>query len=75
MTASTRDLRPGALPDAESARAARDTEALTGNDAGNDAGNAPMLAVDKRFGYESCATETDCTKKLTKRRTKELETA
>ncbi|MEU7601730.1 hypothetical protein AB0B78_40310 [Streptomyces sp. NPDC040724] len=71
MTASTRDLHPGALSDAESARAAGDTEAFTANDAGN----APMLAVNKRFGYESCATETDCTKKLTKRRTKELETA
>ncbi|WP_404960907.1 GNAT family N-acetyltransferase [Streptomyces sp. 147326] len=53
------------------ARAAGYTEAFTGNDAGN----APMLAVNKWLGYEICATETRYTKKLTKRRTKELETA
>ncbi|WP_215450761.1 GNAT family N-acetyltransferase [Streptomyces sp. ATCC 21386] len=35
------------------ARAAGCTEAFTGNDAGND----PMLAVNKWFGYEVCATE------------------
>ncbi|MFJ3965978.1 GNAT family N-acetyltransferase [Streptomyces sp. NPDC090036] len=31
---------------------------------GNDAGNAPMLAVNEWFGYEICATETRFTKKL-----------
>ncbi|MEV6951924.1 GNAT family N-acetyltransferase [Streptomyces sp. NPDC051183] len=36
------------------ARAAGYTEAFTGNDTGN----APMLAVNQRFGYEICATET-----------------
>jgi RimJ/RimL family protein N-acetyltransferase len=35
------------------ARAAGLTEALTGNDYGNE----PMLAVNKWFGYEICATE------------------
>lgn len=35
------------------ARAAGYTEAFTGNDAGNE----PMLAVNKWFGYEICATE------------------
>ncbi|WP_371581330.1 GNAT family N-acetyltransferase [Streptomyces sp. NBC_01314] len=35
------------------ARAAGYTEAFTGNDAGN----GPMLAVNKWFGYEVCATE------------------
>ena len=35
------------------ARAAGFTEALTGNDAGNE----PMLAINKWFGYEVCATE------------------
>ncbi|MFI0514722.1 GNAT superfamily N-acetyltransferase [Streptomyces canus] len=35
------------------ARAAGCTEALTGNDAGNE----PMLAINKWFGYEICATE------------------
>ncbi|MGW1672127.1 GNAT family N-acetyltransferase [Streptomyces sp. NPDC002324] len=35
------------------ARAAGCTEAFTGNDAGN----GPMLAVNKWFGYEICATE------------------
>ncbi|MFJ3564908.1 GNAT family N-acetyltransferase [Streptomyces diastaticus] len=35
------------------ARAAGLREAFTGNDAGN----APMLAVNRRFGYEICATE------------------
>ncbi|MFJ9539363.1 GNAT family N-acetyltransferase [Streptomyces sp. NPDC101225] len=35
------------------ARAAGYTQALTGNDAGND----PMLAINKWFGYEICATE------------------
>ncbi|GEC06681.1 N-acetyltransferase [Streptomyces spinoverrucosus] len=35
------------------ARAAGYTEAFTGNDAGND----PMLAINKSFGYEICATE------------------
>lgn len=35
------------------ARAAGYTEAFTGNDAGNE----PMLAINKWFGYEICATE------------------
>ncbi|MFF1698581.1 GNAT family N-acetyltransferase [Streptomyces sp. NPDC058257] len=35
------------------ARAAGCTEAFTGNDAGNE----PMLAINKWFGYEICATE------------------
>jgi hypothetical protein len=35
------------------ARAAGHTEAFTGNDAGND----PMIAINKWFGYEICATE------------------
>ncbi|NBM17195.1 GNAT family N-acetyltransferase [Streptomyces sp. GC420] len=35
------------------ARAAGFTEAFTGNDAGN----GPMLAINKWFGYEVCATE------------------
>ncbi|HEY9370915.1 GNAT family N-acetyltransferase [Streptomyces sp.] len=35
------------------ARAAGCTEAFTGNDTGND----PMLAINKWFGYEVCATE------------------
>ncbi|MYR40696.1 GNAT family N-acetyltransferase [Streptomyces sp. SID5910] len=35
------------------ARAAGRTEAFTGNDAGN----GPMLAINKRLGYEVCATE------------------
>ncbi|MEU4726917.1 GNAT family N-acetyltransferase [Streptomyces sp. NPDC023588] len=42
------------------ARAAGYTEAFTGNDAGN----APMLAVNEWFGYEICATETRYTRKL-----------
>ncbi|MCM1966860.1 MULTISPECIES: GNAT family N-acetyltransferase [unclassified Streptomyces] len=42
------------------ARAAGCTEAFTGNDTGN----APMLAVNARFGYEVCATETRYTKQL-----------
>ncbi|MFD3758120.1 GNAT family N-acetyltransferase [Streptomyces sp. NPDC058622] len=42
------------------ARAAGYTEAFTGNDAGN----APMLAVNDWFGYEICATETRFTRKL-----------
>ncbi|MFD5146201.1 GNAT family N-acetyltransferase [Streptomyces sp. NPDC058401] len=42
------------------ARAAGCTEAFTGNDTGN----APMLAVNARFGYEVCATETRFTKQL-----------
>ncbi|MEV7615632.1 GNAT family N-acetyltransferase [Streptomyces sp. NPDC089799] len=42
------------------ARAAGYTEAFTGNDSGND----PMLAINRWFGYEICATETRCTKKL-----------
>lgn len=44
------------------ARAAGYTEAFTGNDAGN----APMLAVNRWFGYEICASETRYTRKLVK---------
>ncbi|MFJ8015286.1 GNAT family N-acetyltransferase [Streptomyces sp. NPDC096339] len=42
------------------ARAAGYTVALTGNDTGND----PMLAVNRRLGYEVCATETRYAKEL-----------
>ncbi|MCJ1679704.1 GNAT family N-acetyltransferase [Streptomyces sp. APSN-46.1] len=42
------------------ALAAGCTEAFTGNDAGNE----PMLAVNRWFGYEICATETRYAKKL-----------
>ncbi|MGW7100771.1 N-acetyltransferase family protein [Streptomyces sp. NPDC054838] len=45
------------------ALAAGCTEALTGNDAGN----APMLAVNKWFGYEIRATETRFAKRLVPR--------
>ncbi|MFJ7268530.1 GNAT family N-acetyltransferase [Streptomyces sp. NPDC099050] len=47
------------------ARAAGCTEAFTGNDTGN----APMLAVNARFGYEVCATETRFTKRLREQET------
>lgn len=43
------------------ARAAGCTEALTGNDAGNE----PMLAINKWFGYEICATEVRHVRELT----------
>ncbi len=42
------------------ARTAGYTEAFTGNDSGND----PMLAINRWFGYEICATETHYTRKL-----------
>ncbi|MCX5408247.1 GNAT family N-acetyltransferase [Streptomyces sp. NBC_00335] len=42
------------------ARAAGYTEAFTGNDTAN----GPMLAVNSRFGYEVCATETRFAKQL-----------
>ncbi|WP_371672507.1 GNAT family N-acetyltransferase [Streptomyces sp. NBC_00289] len=42
------------------ARAAGFTEAFTGNDAGNE----PMLAINKWFGYEICATEVRCVREL-----------
>ncbi|MGW1957371.1 GNAT family N-acetyltransferase [Streptomyces sp. NPDC001920] len=42
------------------ARAAGCTEAFTGNDTGND----PMLAINKWFGYEICATEVRCVREL-----------
>ncbi|MFD5763160.1 GNAT family N-acetyltransferase, partial [Streptomyces sp. NPDC127044] len=35
------------------ARAPGNTEAFTGNDAGNE----PMIAINKWFGYEICGTE------------------
>jgi len=43
------------------ARAAGCTEAFTGNDAGN----GPMLAINKWFGYEICATEVRYVRELT----------
>jgi GNAT superfamily N-acetyltransferase len=42
------------------ARAAGFTEAFTGNDSGNE----PMLAINKRFGYEICATEVQHVREL-----------
>ncbi|MFD6419950.1 GNAT family N-acetyltransferase [Streptomyces sp. NPDC060194] len=42
------------------ARAAGYTEAFTGNDAGNE----PMLAINKWFGYEVCATEVRCVREF-----------
>ncbi|MFI9079271.1 GNAT family N-acetyltransferase [Streptomyces sioyaensis] len=42
------------------ARAAGYTEAVTGNDAAN----APMLAVDQAFGYRPCAGEWRCVHEL-----------
>ncbi|GGJ02442.1 GNAT family N-acetyltransferase [Streptomyces brasiliensis] len=42
------------------ARAAGFTEAFTGNDAGN----GPMLAINKWFGYEICATEVHYAREL-----------
>ncbi|MBZ9595076.1 GNAT family N-acetyltransferase [Streptomyces erythrochromogenes] len=42
------------------ARAAGYTEAFTGNDSGNE----PMLAINRWFGYEICATETHFTRRL-----------
>jgi GNAT superfamily N-acetyltransferase len=42
------------------ARAAGLTEAFTGNDAGN----GPMLAINKWFGYEVCATEVTYVREL-----------
>lgn len=43
------------------ARAAGYTEAFTGNDTGN----GPMLAINKWFGYETCATEVRYVRELT----------
>ncbi|MFE9453186.1 GNAT family N-acetyltransferase [Streptomyces sp. NPDC006739] len=42
------------------ARAAGCTEAFTGNDAGNE----PMMAINRWFGYEICATETRYVREL-----------
>ncbi|MFC3577336.1 GNAT family N-acetyltransferase [Streptomyces yaanensis] len=42
------------------ARTAGYTEAITGNDAGND----PMIAINKWFGYEICATEVHYVREL-----------
>ncbi|MGW3289134.1 GNAT family N-acetyltransferase [Streptomyces sp. NPDC001002] len=59
MTGTSRDFRGRGLAklakndSLHRARAAGYTEALTGNDAGNE----PMLAVNKWFGYEVCGTE------------------
>ncbi|MFI9173282.1 GNAT family N-acetyltransferase [Streptomyces lincolnensis] len=59
MTGTARDFRGRGLAklakndSLHRARAAGLTEAFTGNDAGND----PMIAINKWFGYEICATE------------------
>ncbi len=59
MTGTARDFRGRGLAklakndSLHRARAAGFTEALTGNDAGN----GPMIAINKWFGYEICATE------------------
>ncbi|MGW1212363.1 N-acetyltransferase family protein [Streptomyces sp. NPDC002499] len=59
MTGTSRDFRGRGLAklakndSLHRARAAGYTEALTGNDTGNE----PMLAVNKWFGYEVCGTE------------------
>ncbi|WP_155055486.1 GNAT family N-acetyltransferase [Streptomyces blattellae] len=59
MTGTARDFRGRGLAklakndSLHRARAAGFTEAFTGNDAGN----GPMLAINKWFGYEICATE------------------
>ncbi|MGW0758078.1 GNAT family N-acetyltransferase [Streptomyces sp. NPDC002814] len=59
MTGTARDFRGRGLAklakndSLHRARAAGLTEAFTGNDTGND----PMLAINKWFGYEICATE------------------
>ncbi|WP_105972662.1 GNAT family N-acetyltransferase [Streptomyces geranii] len=59
MTGTARDFRGRGLAklakndSLHRARAAGYTEALTGNDAGN----GPMIAINKWFGYEICATE------------------
>ncbi|MEW2115722.1 GNAT family N-acetyltransferase [Streptomyces sp. NPDC005474] len=59
MTGTARDFRGRGLAklakndSLHRARAAGYAEALTGNDAGND----PMIAINKWFGYEICATE------------------
>ncbi|MGI5453510.1 N-acetyltransferase family protein [Streptomyces sp. CA-249302] len=59
MTGTSRDFRGRGLAklaknaSLHRARAAGFTEALTGNDAGNE----PMLAINKWFGYEICGTE------------------
>lgn len=60
MTGTLREFRGLGLAGAAKtdsllrARAAGYTEAFTGNDTAN----APMLAINRRFGYEICATET-----------------
>ncbi|MBD0838082.1 GNAT family N-acetyltransferase [Streptomyces sp. TRM68416] len=59
MTGTARDFRGRGLAKLAKndtlhrARAAGYTEAFTGNDTGNE----PMLAINKWFGYEICATE------------------
>lgn len=59
MTGTARDFRGRGLAklakndSLHRARSAGYTEALTGNDAGN----GPMIAINKWFGYEICATE------------------
>ncbi|MEV1083309.1 GNAT family N-acetyltransferase [Streptomyces sp. NPDC050211] len=59
MTGTARDFRGRGLAklakndSLHRARAAGFTEAFTGNDTGN----GPMLAINKWFGYEICATE------------------
>jgi GNAT superfamily N-acetyltransferase len=66
MTGTARDHRGRGLAklaknaSLHRARAAGFTEAFTGNDAGND----PMLAINKWFGYEICATEVQYAREL-----------
>lgn len=67
MTGTARDFRGRGLAklakndSLHRARAAGYTEALTGNDAGN----GPMIAINKWFGYEICATEVRYVRELT----------
>jgi len=67
MTGTARDFRGRGLAklakndSLHRARAAGYTEAVTGNDAGN----GPMIAINKWFGYEICATEVRHVRELT----------
>ncbi|MCI3275582.1 GNAT family N-acetyltransferase [Streptomyces cylindrosporus] len=67
MTGTSRDFRGRGLAklaknaSLHRARAAGFTEALTGNDAGN----GPMLAINKWFGYEICGSEVRFVRELT----------
>ncbi|MEU6147159.1 GNAT family N-acetyltransferase [Streptomyces sp. NPDC047081] len=67
MTGTSRDFRGRGLAklaksaSLHRAQAAGFTEALTGNDAGN----GPMLAINKWFGYEICGSEVRFVRELT----------